>query len=398
MSPHDSKSIARRGEHLENIAICFFVLSWTFIALRTWTRTCVISQFGWDDSTMILAGMIFSAYCACILYIEANGGGTHITSAAQITMLTKWVIASEVTYILTVLTVKISLGIFFARIIVQRWQHNLIHVTLAVTALSSISSCFYCIFRCGPDINDYVLRQLVNKCTPRALDRFFAYQHAAFSFLTDGVFATLPVFIVWNIHMKRHLKFHVGFILSLAALGCICSAIRFQYVEGLTQIEDFFWNATNISVWSTIEPGVGIVAACLATLRPFLKWACTKAQSLRSSFSHSAQQISHSTGSRETPSKQQGDSSSNGHPCRYINSDAEAQHDELIELRSESSKKGESTEYILSQGRALNGPSPSEMSRSLELDRMSTRTTRDRDVEASPPRGEHLLPRPLDAS
>ena len=40
-----------------SVAISFLVVTWFFIALRVWTRTCLIANFGWDDSTMILAGV-----------------------------------------------------------------------------------------------------------------------------------------------------------------------------------------------------------------------------------------------------------------------------------------------------------------------------------------------------
>lgn len=110
---------------------------------------------------------------------------------------------------------------------------------------------------------------------------------ATFSTLTDLVFVVLPILVLWNSNMDRKSKFSVGFILCLAASACICSMIRFQYVDGLTQIDDFFWNATNIAIWSTIECGASIIAACLATLRPLLKrmfaTAGTISKSLRSS-------------------------------------------------------------------------------------------------------------------
>jgi hypothetical protein len=47
--------------------------------------------------------------------------------------------------------------------------------------------------------------------------------------------------------------------------------VRFQYVEGLTQIEDFFWNSVNIGLWSSIEAGAAIMAGCAATLRPLVR-------------------------------------------------------------------------------------------------------------------------------
>lgn len=52
---HSDDSVAQSGEQKEKITIAFLVLAWTFVLLRIWTRTYVISNFGWDDSTMILA-------------------------------------------------------------------------------------------------------------------------------------------------------------------------------------------------------------------------------------------------------------------------------------------------------------------------------------------------------
>ncbi|KAJ4346181.1 hypothetical protein N0V95_005645 [Ascochyta clinopodiicola] len=125
------------------------------------------------------------------------------------------------------MTVKISLGIFFARIVVAQSHLMLIYVTI----------------------------------------------------------------VIWNSNMDKKSKFSVAFILCLAASACICSMIRFQYVDGLTQIDDFFWNATNIAIWSTIECGASIIAGCMATLRPLLKrvfaTAGTLTKSLRSSHTQS---------------------------------------------------------------------------------------------------------------
>jgi hypothetical protein len=124
----------------------------------------------------------------------------------------------EATYLITIMTLKISLGIFFARIVVAPWQLMTIYVTMGVNVLSSAASFFYVLLRCGPDLDIYVQKQLYNNCTPRALDRFFAFQQASFTTATDLVFIILPVFILWNASMDIRSKLSVGFILSLAAL------------------------------------------------------------------------------------------------------------------------------------------------------------------------------------
>ena len=116
------------------------------------------------------------------------------------------------------MVLKISLGIFFARIMVKRWQLIVVYTIVTISSVSSTSAFFYCLLRCGPDMDQYVLRQLQNVCTPRGLDRFFAYQQATFTLLTDCVFVLLPIPLLWSTNMRIEAKLLVGFILSLAAL------------------------------------------------------------------------------------------------------------------------------------------------------------------------------------
>lgn len=290
---HSATDLAQSTEQQLRITIAFLALAWFFILLRIWTRTYVISNFGWDDSVMILAGMTFTVYCGSTLYIACNGGGTHVTSVDRLQVLTKWVVASEACYIITIMIVKISLAIFFIRIIVKRCHLIFVYVTVGVNIISSASAFFYCFFRCGPSLDQYVMNQLMNNCASRELDLFMAYQQAAFSTFTDFVFLLLPIPILWHANMDKRSKISVGFVLCLAATGCICSGIRFRYIEGLVQTDDFFWSVVNISIWSTIEAGACIIAGCLATLRPLMKGALRQARE-SSAVSSAAHHISRS--------------------------------------------------------------------------------------------------------
>jgi hypothetical protein len=119
---------------------------------------------------------------------------------------------------MAMMTLKISLGIFFGRLVVKRWQLGLIYVNVGVNVFSSAATFFYVLFRCGSNIDNYVNQQLYDRCTPRTLDRFMSYQQAAITTLTDVVFVMLPIFILWNANMSRRSKISVGLILCLAAL------------------------------------------------------------------------------------------------------------------------------------------------------------------------------------
>jgi len=109
------------------------------------------------------------------------------------------------------------------------------------------------------------------KCVSNKAILGVAYEQGVVTTSTDWIFAILPITILWNSKMDRRTKSVCVFVLSLGAFGSLCSIVRFRYINGLSISPDFFWNAANISIWSTIELGTGIVAASLATLRPLFK-------------------------------------------------------------------------------------------------------------------------------
>lgn len=133
-------------------------------------------------------------------------------------MLLQWTMAIEDTYIVTLCILKISLGIFFNRIIVVHWHRYLIYGIVALSTLQSLANFFFIIFRCGPIPGHYLIMQLEGKCAPRWLNLLFLYMHAAVTTITDWVFAILPVCILWGTKMDIRSKLSVGFILTLGAL------------------------------------------------------------------------------------------------------------------------------------------------------------------------------------
>jgi hypothetical protein len=47
--------------------------------------------------------------------------------------------------------------------------------------------------------------------------------------------------------------------------------IRVPYIKVLALTDDFLFATTDVAIWSTVEPGLGIVAAGAATLRPLFR-------------------------------------------------------------------------------------------------------------------------------
>lgn len=54
-------------------------------------------------------------------------------------------------------------------------------------------------------------------------------------------------------------------------LGTLASCARTAYIPGLKPTGRFYVTSTDAMVWTVVEPGLGITAACAATLRPLFR-------------------------------------------------------------------------------------------------------------------------------
>ena len=73
------------------------------------------------------------------------------------------------------------------------------------------------------------------------------------------------------------------FRLSLSARGprrslsvcvysvCIAGAVRVGFMSRMVKDADVTWNTTHALIWSIVEPCIGIISACLPTMRPLLR-------------------------------------------------------------------------------------------------------------------------------
>jgi hypothetical protein len=97
------------------------------------------------------------------------------------------------------------------------------------------------------------------------------YALAAVNAAADWAFGTLPFFIVWDLQMKLKTKALVAGILAFAAIGSTATIVRMFYIHTLMNGPDFLYATTDVAIWSTVEPGIGITASSVATLRPLVR-------------------------------------------------------------------------------------------------------------------------------
>ena len=73
-----------------------------------------------------------------------------------------------------------------------------------------------------------------------------------------------------------------GIQLLTSYSGSLATVIRIFYVHQLRDAKEFLFKNTNVSIWSTVEPGMGITASSLACLKPLFRTCFSHSRNLAS--------------------------------------------------------------------------------------------------------------------
>jgi hypothetical protein len=123
-------------------------------------------------------------------------------------------------YTIGLMTLKISLGIFFLRVMITKWQKRVIYIAILISTVFGTSYFFYSVFRCGYFSNIWVFlerRVTMEHCVTVQSGLAMGYTQSAIATITDWTFAVLPIFVLRNVHMGDREKYTVFVILSLGA-------------------------------------------------------------------------------------------------------------------------------------------------------------------------------------
>ncbi|KAL8376098.1 hypothetical protein RB595_007287 [Gaeumannomyces hyphopodioides] len=259
------------------VAIAFFVLCWVAVLLRVYCRALVLRSLGADDFLMIVSLAVFTGYLICILLALKFGAGKHRDDVdpGDYTTALKLIYASQLLYVATVCLVKISVGFFLLRISVKTPHVVAIRALMAVTLLYGTAYLFLLAFQCVPASTFWDEGpRAAGRCLGQGLLLGLTYAASAVNAAADWAFGVLPFFIVWSLSLPLRTRALAVGILSLAAVGSAATIVRAVYIPRLVAADDFLWSTADVAVWSTVEPGVGIIAASIATLRPLWEIIC----------------------------------------------------------------------------------------------------------------------------
>ncbi|KAI9829119.1 MAG: hypothetical protein M1832_000142 [Thelocarpon impressellum] len=262
------------------------VASSLFVLLRFISRVAIVRRVSWDDYFMALAWVIAFGLSFSICYGTSRGLGRHdvdIPPEWQYS-LTRAQYAFSVLYNPALMATKTSILVFYLNLSrtepIFRWASM---ATLIVVNTAGLALTFLNIFQCRP-VQDVFLDPL--PASAQCIDIVTLYLSSApVNIITDLAILFLPMPVLTAMRLPRKQKRILVFTFALGGFVTIVDVVRIASLQkaSLSRLQDngrassrlagrddFAWYASLSYMWTAVEVNVGIICACIPTLKPLL--------------------------------------------------------------------------------------------------------------------------------
>ncbi|KAL8679707.1 MAG: hypothetical protein Q9186_004025 [Xanthomendoza sp. 1 TL-2023] len=172
-------------------------------------------------------------------------------------------IATELFYCAAIASVKLSCLLLYRRLFPVKGFIRILWSVGGFIVCYTVVQILLIIFQCRPISRAWdpsVKAECINIGTATTAI-------AALNVATDFTTLTLPLPLIWRLQLPTAQKLQVSGIFLLGGFVCIVSIYRTTII-GKLSLADASWSDIDPCVWSAVEVCVGIVSACLPTLRP----------------------------------------------------------------------------------------------------------------------------------
>lgn len=183
------------------------------------------------------------------------------------------------------MALKTSILVFYLRLSKNTQQVLRIAswIVLAIVNIAGTVLTFMNIFQCSPVKAAFSLYGGETKCVP-LLTEFVC--SAPINIVTDLAILALPIPVLTGMRLPKRQKYILVFTFSLGIFVTIVDVVRIYYLQqAITAVPttpssdrsaifgdspEFAWNASLSLMWSAVEANVGMICACIPTLKPLI--------------------------------------------------------------------------------------------------------------------------------
>ncbi|KAJ5101914.1 hypothetical protein NUU61_004136 [Penicillium alfredii] len=302
--------------HVVITSTCFaFILSTTAVAFRVLSRKVNRTGLFLDDILMILALIFEYGISIAGVVMLYNGLGTHIIylKPSQLTVYLKTLFTGSILYTCCIACIKLSILMLYRRLFPTKYMYVAANTVASIVILWAFGGILVGCFTCIPTEKSWH-PEIPGGCMD--LGKFY-YGLQIPNIVTDALILFMPIHVVWGLPISKAQKVGLSGIFVVGFLTLVFDIVRLVALVDLSKSgTDITYNQVNASVWTCIEPAVGIVAACLSNMLPLFKLVHGKFWTRVGSRGHTSQEtMVNEKGQwpRQTPSPSMGTTNSHSH-------------------------------------------------------------------------------------
>ncbi|KPM42205.1 hypothetical protein AK830_g4328 [Neonectria ditissima] len=275
--PPEGMDLEEQRVVAHNVAVCVSLgLAVASVALRLYVRRMKGARLGMDDYT-IVASTFFSGTTVALTILSGRyGAGEHIWASNLPRLMTflKIIYSEPYMYGLAVTFTKISVLLLYRRLLYSKASPRSLFSILYWLAFS-LSTVYPVILwvtmACACQPVSYYWNQYIGAEGHCINIKLFFLVLGIMNMLNDIVILIVPIPKIMQLQLSKRLKASIIGIMLLGGFVCVASTVRIYYLNGLFQNTDATWWMGPTMAWSSIEPSVAIISACLPTFAPLFR-------------------------------------------------------------------------------------------------------------------------------
>ncbi|KAJ1709592.1 hypothetical protein NYO67_8278 [Aspergillus flavus] len=263
--------------------ISLLAIATVAVILRFIARFSMKQPFKTDDCLIIVSLLFVCATTGLSIAGGTFGAGKHVWSVTLpgLTNIFKILLTYTFAYAGACAACKASILFFYRRVFVIAQQDLLLRLSLLVGFFLTLSYPIIVWVTMGNSCKplSYFWGQF-NGGSGKCIDtNTFFLAAGIINMVNDIVVLMVPFPQIARLQMNPRKNIAICAILALGCFGCVASVIRIYFVHKFTNSADVTWMMGPLFIWSTIEPAVAIVCACLPHLAPLARLAHIKLMS-----------------------------------------------------------------------------------------------------------------------
>ncbi len=137
---------------------------------------------------------------------------------------------AQISYVLATAFLKISLGLFFLRVLIERWQTVLFRIVIVISAVCGFGMLCVHLFQCGNPTRLGLAPNMQEHCLSTTFLFTAQYTYGILNVLSDWFFVLIPITVIADSQMGPRTKTYVIIVMACGAIGSVSSIMRMVYL------------------------------------------------------------------------------------------------------------------------------------------------------------------------